>query len=190
MSGKILLKALELLYDGAMTQVDFFGAVLSAGYGAGSSKIDYEYQQLRKSRKDREFQARIVEDRKNKLRAYISKMKHDGLIKESNNKFTISDKGKVKLGKLRNSLPERHYNSDTQINPIIISFDIPERFRRKRDWLREVVKNLGFKMVHQSVWIGNVKIPKDFIFDLENLKILEFIEIFEISRTGSLKKLT
>ena len=43
-----MIKALEFLYDGAMDQVDFFGAVLSAGYGASSSQIEYEYQKRRR----------------------------------------------------------------------------------------------------------------------------------------------
>jgi len=192
MKGKILLKALELLYDGAMTQVDFFGAVLTACYGAGSSRIEYEYQKLKRISEAKKSETEIVKDRKRRLTIFISKMKHDGLIEKSeNNKFIISDKGVDKLGKLRNSLPTRFYKKKTgSSGPIIISFDIPEGLRRKRNWHREVIKNLGFEMVHKSVWIGKVKIPKEFILDLERLRILEFIEIFEVSKTGSLKRLT
>ena len=191
MRGKILITALELLYEGAMTQVDFFNAVLSAGYGASSSRIEYEYQKLRRISINKKYQKEILNDRKRKLIVFISKMKHDGLIgKLENGKFEISKKGVDKLNKLKNSLPVRFYEKTEDGGPIIISFDIPERLRRKRNWLREVIKNLGFKMIHQSVWVGKGKIPSDFIIDLENLKILEFVEIFKISKTGSLKKMT
>lgn len=192
MRGKILLKALELLYDGAMTQVDFFGAVLSAGYGAGSGQIEYEYQKRRRISESKKSRVEIQKERKRRLVVFISKMKHDGLIENSaNNRFTISSKGINKLSKLRNNLPARFYKERIiKGSPIIISFDIPEKLRRKRDWLREVIKNLGFKMIHQSVWVGRGKIPVDFIKDLENLKILEFVEIFEIKKTGSLNKIT
>ncbi len=192
MRGEILLKALEFLYDGAMTQVDFFGAVLSAGYGAGLSSIEYEYQKRSRMAEAKKSQTGIQKDRKRRLAVFVSKMKHDGLIKKSeNNKFTISSKGIDKLNKLKHSLPTKFYKQKTEQNSsIIISFDVPERLRRKRNWLREVIRNLGFKMVHQSVWVGKGKIPIDFIKDLENLKILEFVEIFEISKTGSLKKIT
>lgn len=191
MRGKILLKALELLYDGAMTQVDFFAAVLSAGYGASASRIEYEYQNHRRISESKKFRGENIKDRKRRLSIFISKMKHDGLIKELNdNKFIISDMGKGKLGQLKNNLPSRYYNSEIgKNNLVIISFDVPEKLRRKRDWLREVIRNLGFEMIHKSVWIGKVKIPKEFILDLEDLKILEFVEIFEISKTGSLKKI-
>ena len=191
MRGKILITALELLYEGAMTQVDFFNAVLSAGYGASSSRIEYEYQKLRRISINKKYQKEILNDRKRKLIVFISKMKHDGLIgKLENGKFEISKKGVDKLNKLKNSLPVRFYEKTEDGGPIIISFDIPERLRRKRNWLREVIKNLGFKMIQQSVWVGKGKIPSDFIIDLENLKILEFVEIFKISKTGSLKKMT
>ena len=42
-------------------------------------------------------------------------------------------------------------------------------------------------MVHQSVWVGKTKIPETLILDLENLHILEYVEIFEISKNGTLK---
>ncbi len=184
MKGKILLKALEILYEGTISQADFFSAVLVAGYGAGMSKIDYEYNKRQRERK-------VCRDREERLRTYISKMRQDGLIIENKNVVTISSKGKNKLDSLRNTLPDRHYEEiPGQKSQIIISFDIPEKLRRKRNWLREVIKNLKFKMIHQSVWMGKLKIPKDFINDLENLKILEYVEIFEISKIGTLKKLT
>lgn len=189
MRGKILFKALELLYDGAMTQLDFFVAVLASGYGANMNKIDYEYQKRRRISEAEKLKAENLRERKRRLAVFMSKMKHDGLIKELNGRLTISRKGKEKFNQLKNALPSRHYEKKIIQSPIIISFDVPERLRRKRNWLREVVRNLGFKMVHQSVWMGKVKIPENFIADMENLKILEFIEIFEISKTGSLNKL-
>jgi len=192
MKGKILRKALEFLYEGSMNQVDFFSAVLSAGYGANSGRIEYEYQKLKRISKDRKSKIEIEKNSKRRLMVFISKMKHDGLIEESeDSKIKISSKGMDKLGKLRNNLPARYYKKETgQGNHIIISFDIPERLRRKRDWLREVVRNLGFRMIHKSVWLGKGKIPELFLVDLESIKILEFVEIFEISKSGSLKKIT
>lgn len=188
MRGKILLKALEFLYEGAMNQVDFFSAVLSAGYGASSSRINYEYKACRRISEDRKLKIEVFKNSERRLTIFISKMKRDGLIETENNKFKISGKGIDKLGKLRNNLPRRFYERTHKGNSVIISFDIPERLRRKRNWLREVIRNFGFKMIHKSVWMGKGRIPKDFIEDLENLKILEFVEIFEISKTGSLKK--
>ncbi len=175
-----------------MSQADFFAAVLESGYGASMGKIDYKYEKRQRARKDREWEEKRIQERRDRLSKFISKMKKDGLIKEAGRnsfKLQISNKGKSKLEQLKESLPDRHYSSEYQNIFTIISFDIPEKLRRKRNWLREVIKNLKFEMVHQSVWIGKAKIPEKMVLDLEDLKILEYIEIFEISKTGTLKKL-
>ncbi len=173
-----------------MNQVDFFSAVLAAGYGANSGRIEYEYQKIRRSSLSKSIKINTLKNSERRLAVFISKMKHDGLIEADKDKFKISDKGKSKLGMLRNSLPGRFYERTEEGNAVIISFDIPERLRRKRNWLREVIRNFGFQMIHQSVWMGKGGVPKDFIEDLENLKILEFVEIFEVSKQGSLRKVT
>jgi len=192
MRGKILLSILESLYDQALSQVDFFEAVLASGYGASMGKIDYEHNKRQSAREHEIFRKLKLKERKRRLEKFIYKMKRDGLIEKvgkNGNKFKISKEGKLKLKHLKDALPERYYELENKVNLAIISFDIPEKFRRKRDWLREVIRNLGFEMVHKSVWIGKRKIPKKMVLDLERLGILEFVEIFEISKTGTIEKI-
>ena len=191
MKGQVLLKVLEILKDGVINQIDFFEAVLASGYGASMGKVDHEYEKIKRSREKEKCTAQYLKDRKRRLQIFVSKMKRDGLIGEtdSKNKIKISEKGRKKLEEIKNRLPDRHYEKGDGDKLTIISFDIPEKLRRKRNWLREVVRNLGFGMIHQSVWMGKTKIPQKMIEDLENLKILEFVEIFEISKTGTLKKI-
>ena len=191
--GQILIKILELLREQAMSQVDFFSAVLVSGYGASAGQIEYEYQKRRKFASQKELQVEDFKDKKLRLQKFLSKLKHDGLIKETEGAdscFTISSRGRAKLAGLKKKFQNKHYEvKDKQPHQIIISFDIPEKLRRKRDWLREVIQNLGFKMVHKSVWVGNIKLPEQLIFDLERVNILEFIEIFEVTKTGTLRKI-
>ena len=192
MKGEIIIKVLELLEDGAMNSADFLNAILVSGYGASMSKIEYEYQKCRRISTSQKLHSKELMLKRERLQKFLSKLKRDGLIKEISGKysqFSISSSGKAKLAKLKSDFPKRYYEKEIHSCPVIISFDIPEKLRRKRDWFREVIKNLGFRMVHQSVWIGKIKIPKQLIFDLETMNILEYIEIFEISKTGSLKKI-
>ena len=84
-------------------------------------------------------------------------------------------------------LLEKTYEKESSERVTIVIFDIPEKERRKRDWLRAVLKNLGLKMIQKSVWIGKVKIPEALIKDLKRLNLIECVEIFEVSRTGSLE---
>src|SRR3989304_7238628 len=193
MKGRILLKALELLKDCALSQADFFEAVLASGYGASMGRVDYNYSKIRQRRENQMWRNQERDARRKRLQNFLYQMKHDGLIglvkKDKEISISVSKKGRQKIKELQNKLPDRHYPKTMTDRTIIISFDIPEKSRGKRDWFREVVKNLGSKMIHQSVWIGQRKIPKGLIDDLEDLKIIEYIEIFEVTKSGTLRKL-
>lgn len=71
----------------------------------------------------------------------------------------------------------------------IFAYDIPEREKQKRAWLREVLRLLGFRMLQKSLWIGKSKIPEGFLQDLRKKEIMDHVHIFEISKTGTLKEL-
>jgi len=128
----------------------------------------------------------------------IYKLKRSGLIKEKtkegNKFFSLTQKGKIKLSQLkknsRERLPEIIYQKAKSNKFTIVIFDIPETEKRKRSWLRVALGNLGFKMIQKSVWLGKVKIPKRFLDNLFQFKLVDFVEIFEISKTGSLKQIT
>ena len=186
-----MLTALGVLEKVAINQADFTRAVLFAGYGASRGKIDYEYNKIQRVRENKMWRRQESEERTRRLKNYIFQMKHDGLIEEAEkDKFRITKKGRAKLEKLKTGLPSRRYpQAQSCQNLAIISFDIPEEFHSKRDWLREVVKNMGFNMIHQSLWVGKRKIPESFVSDLENMKILEYVEIFEVTKSGTLRKL-
>jgi CRISPR-associated endonuclease Cas2 len=68
----------------------------------------------------------------------------------------------------------------------VIIFDIPEQYRKERNWLRKTLINLEFKMLQKSVWIGENKLPKDFFIRLKNLKLLNYIHIFEVNKKGTM----
>ena len=88
------------------------------------------------------------------------------------------------------SLPDNgRYKTESDDELKIIIFDIPEEERQKRDWLRSVLKNLKFSMLQKSVWVGKGKLPKEFINDLSKYKIISYVDIFAISKYGSLRKL-
>lgn len=70
----------------------------------------------------------------------------------------------------------------------IIAFDIPEKFRRKRNWLRKTLAGFGFTMLQKSVWAGKAALLHEFIEDLDTLSLTPYIEILAVTKTGSLKK--
>ena len=194
--GEVTIKILEFLVKSAETSFDIVDAILSSGYGASYGRMRYRLKQ-NQSRRDMDDNKR---KRLQNCRNILFKLKQDGLVVESKRGedkiISITHKGKLKLANLKlgvshsKNFPDPHYDKEKQSFFTIVVFDIPEKERRSRDWLRAVLKNLGLQLIQKSVWIGKIKIPKELLDDIFRLKLENFIEIFEISKAGSLKQLT
>jgi len=122
-----------------------------------------------------------------KFAVYINRLKTDGLIEKDESMiekaFKITEKGKLWLVK------SRKYSACPSSEVQIISFDIPEKERGKRQWLRAALSHMSFTPIQQSVWIGKGLISKDFLEDIKTLKIYPYLEIFSVSKSGTLRKI-
>ncbi|MBI5140258.1 MAG: hypothetical protein HZA94_02325 [Candidatus Vogelbacteria bacterium] len=124
--------------------------------------------------------------------ALLSRLKEQGLVETniigSDRVWSITKSGLSFMRPKENKINNAGALSVTG-NPTIISYDIPERMRRERDRIRETLKLMGFEQVHQSVWFGNRKVTKQFLALLRARQIFGYIHIFEINKTGTLKRL-
>lgn len=70
----------------------------------------------------------------------------------------------------------------------VIVFDIPEKRKKERNWLRQTLANFDFSMLQKSVWIGETQLPEDFFQSLKELDLLPCIHIFAVikEKTGTL----
>ena len=180
MKGEIIYKILNSLGDGMLDYVDFTNAFMKAGYGATGNKINYEFSKIQ----NRRISLEINRQKINNLKKYLQKLKSEGLILESNSKqIYLSNKGKNKLNNFQNSfsLNKNLYQPKTGDRVIIISYDIPVAFNKERNILRDMLRTLGFNLV------GKVLLPVRFLADLSRLGILEYLEILEVTKNGTLK---
>ncbi len=188
-----ILTILELLEDAAYDVGDIMAAMVMAGADRRPSNIKGLIYQLRRSR------GNFLIDRLERRRYYelLHKMKRDGLIfsgkVDGRKVFKLTKHGIKKLHFIRKKLsdnstvsPLPHYYKIDGKDFMIISFDIPEKERQKRKWMRSALREMGFHMVQQSFWAGKVNIPKGFIDDLRRSELLAYIEIFRATRIGSL----
>ena len=199
MKGDITRNILRTLSEMRVEAVDCCTAVLVAGYGASASQIRRIEEELREGRLRQNLAPSSPEVHfLRNYRKLLSKLKGQGLIAErqthGRTMFSISAKGKLRLDVLESQLARRmpitSYTSKPNGRPVIVSFDVPEKERHKRAWLREVLVRLGFNRVQQSVFVGTIKIPKELLGDIERLDILHCVEIFEVTKTGTLRSLT
>jgi len=102
----------------------------------------------------------------------ISRLKRKGLIaKNKKDIFYLTKKGENEafFAYINAELSGKKFVKQTQKKWDgkwrIILFDIPEKQKRKRNYLRMVIKTLGFKEFQKSIWIYPYKIP-DFLLQL------------------------
>jgi hypothetical protein len=202
MRGERMFKILSALESGKDTSIDILGSYLLAGMSHNPKKsirvVNSFIDSRKESRKTKE------DDRQETRRFYsfVSYLKQDGLIRKEKitGKISISitDKGKRKLEFLKESYsiqlpsfrytyePEEEANQDNAIT--IVTFDVPEKERSKRDWLRCALNNMEFNMIHKSVWMKSGQIPERFMDDLKAMKMAKYLEIFAVTKNGSLRK--
>jgi len=119
----------------------------------------------------------------NTLRVTLSRLKKKGLIKNTEGKWSISEEGKELLALrgqgIKQFFPTQKISPKTR-RQLIVTFDIPEKKRKYRDWLRSELITFGFELVQKSVWFGPA-LPKEFIEYLGQIKLLEYIHFFKVS---------
>ncbi len=188
MRGEKRLKILEFLSESTHTAGDLF-SIFTMPYGTSLNRGLKIVERYRQERENREIEKR---ERLN-FNDLIYRLRKDDLIegfeKKKKKFFRLTDKGKNSLTKLELRRLTDNYEIKKDNLVKIVVFDIPEKKRKMRDWIRSVLVNLEFNMLQKSVWIGKTKIPEEFIKQLRNLNLLSCVEIFEISKTGSLKQI-
>ncbi len=142
----------------------------------------------------------LAEWYRHKTRAYLllNRLKRQGLIENKksgkNSLWILNSKGRTQLKKIREqnaySLKGTTYKKILSSSTIIVAFDIPEKERRARHWLRGVLQLLGLEMLQKSLWAGKVKLPEEFFQELKAKNIIDCVQIFEVGKTGTLKNIT
>jgi len=106
-------------------------------------------------------------------------------VEKNKTQWRLTTQGNEKLKEISAS-EKKSYTSEKDSILRVVVFDIPERDRVKRNWLRGVLRELGFSFLQGSVWIGKKRIPEEFIFELRERNLLSYIHIFEVGKEGSI----
>lgn len=120
---------------------------------------------------------------KRSLSTILSRMKKNGLLKNKNGELSPTSNGKIFLEKINTDIkkffkPENIIDNREKPRKVIIIFDIPEKKKRYREWLRNELVGFGFNLVQKSVWVGP-RLPKEFIEYLNEAGLLKHIRFFQ-----------
>lgn len=131
---------------------------------------------------------------KKQFRRLLYELRHDGLVKTDddlkNPLFALTARALTWMKKFNEKphwVAAEYPEPEKSDRLTIVSYDIPENRRQYRDWTREILARLGFKKMQRSVWIGKIKLPINFIADLTRFGLEKYVEIFEITKTGTLR---
>ena len=139
----------------------------------------------------------IAEQKDQELKRFYSilySLKKQGFIRKTKNLnkksiWMLTKKGSIKLVNLKlekdNRFPSFEISIEKDYLKLVI-FDIPESLKSHREWLRSTLILFGFRMLQKSVWIGENKLPEDFIHTLRNMKLLGYVHILSVKDTGTL----
>jgi len=128
----------------------------------------------------------------NRFRNLLYRLEQQEIIKKDKKtkQFFITKKGMSWMQKYKHfsmCSPKRYPNDkEKNLGVFVVVFDIPEKEKRKRAWIRDALRTFNFKLLQGSVWIGKSGIPKEFLEDLRLLKMIDYVHIFEIKNKGSL----
>lgn len=190
-SGEIVKSILVGLATGAVITVellDHFFSAYNRSYKTAHSSLYGTYFKKEKSLFD-DFEDSELQ----KFYSVLNRLKRQGFIKKKESKqgslWNITKRGLERLGFYKRKKDFKYDRAKDNKVKIII-FDIPERERWKRAWLREALTMLEFSMLQKSVWVGKSKIPEQFLADLRDMRILHFIHILEVSASGTIKEIS
>lgn len=131
---------------------------------------------------------------KHTLSSTLYRLRKDGLVTKNGtdrkSQWTITAKGRALLTRkvLRKSPNPLEYPILPPMDGIVrlVSFDIPEKQRAKRDWLRKELIACDYHILHRSVFIGARLLPEELINAMAHLGITRYIQIVGINRKGTL----
>ena len=119
--------------------------------------------------------------------AILSRLQKQGLVERQLGKWSITALGKTFFGKMRfkrkTELPARD-----GIMRLVI-FDVPERDRKKRLWLRLELTACDYQLLQKSVWVGYCPLPQEFFEALEYLNLRNQVHIFSVNKIGTLQEI-
>ncbi len=151
------------------------------------SLVDLLLAILRSARNARRFRTLLHENelkryKKESVRVALSRLHKKGYVSNSADGWSINANGKKYIDdrRLLDYIPSP-FEKNSFAN-FIIAFDIPERDRALRHWLRNQIKIFGYRMLQQSLWIGPGPLPAIFLKRLNDLGIKQLIKIFKLTK--------
>ncbi|HEX8974143.1 MAG TPA: hypothetical protein VF817_01495 [Patescibacteria group bacterium] len=122
----------------------------------------------------------------------IKRLKAQGIVKKKGAKWSLTSLGKKTIEKIASR--ERVLGKKWDKKYRLVIFDIPEKKRNARNWLRGELYTLEYSQLQMSVFIGKHALPEDVVKDIKRHGIEKHVnyllaqEVFDNKRMNNFKK--
>lgn len=110
----------------------------------------------------------------------IWRLKKQGFVEKKGNKYFLTKAGKLVIEYVMKKRKAVNVKWDGKHRVVI--FDIPEKERKARNWLRQELYLLNYQKLQESVFIGKYPLPADLIKDLKRNKIGNYVNYLLVDK--------
>ncbi|MEK9194715.1 MAG: hypothetical protein AAB884_02795 [Patescibacteria group bacterium] len=112
------------------------------------------------------------------LRVILGRLEEKGLIvREKNKNYRLTDVGSKFLGNTKDKIMLRK-QWDGKWH--LVTFDIPEKRRSDRDWLRYVLQLHEYKKLQKSVFLGKFALPERIFREIYDRKLNACVRLLTV----------
>ena len=105
----------------------------------------------------------------------VEKLEEAGVIYLSGDRIKLTKKGKELAKKILIEDIEIKHGENWNGIWQLVSYDIPEKRKKERDFFRKVIRDLGFKQIQDSLWVLPWECKEEIALICQNLGIAPFV---------------
>jgi len=143
----------------------------------------YQYVYRDKIRLQREYQRQKA---KKNFHQFVGYLQRKGYIKvktlEGTKGIVLTPKGAERVLQVKRKLKEKKKRKDGKW--IMIIFDIPEKQKKAREYLRDALVDLGYQKLQQSVWVCPYDVYKETEEAVRSYRIIPYVKLFLIEEVS------
>ena len=122
---------------------------------------------------------------KNTIKQSIRRLQKQGFVEKNGNTYSITEKGKKLVNYVLRRKKTLKQKWDKKYRVVI--FDIPEKIRKERDWLRSELYLLNYKQLQKSVFVSKFPLTADLIKEIKKRKMGNYVNYLLVDRVYDMK---
>lgn len=114
------------------------------------------------------------------IKQSLWRLRKQGFVEKKREKYFLTKAGKLVMEYVMKKRKAVNVKWDGKYRVVI--FDIPEKERKTRNWLRQELYLLNYQKLQESVFIGKHSLPSDLIKDLKEKKIGNYVNYLLVDK--------